>query len=91
VVVGPAGDGGYYLIGCGAKEFPIFTEIPWSTSSVLEETIERAGSARLALLPPWYDVDTVEDWAMLRGHVRALRKAGVDPGVPRVEKLFEFV
>jgi glycosyltransferase A (GT-A) superfamily protein (DUF2064 family) len=55
----------------------------------LEATIEQlqAASARLALLPPWYDVDTVDDWTMLRGHVRAMRLAGVDPGVPRVERL----
>ena len=30
---------------------------------------------------------SVDDWTMLRGHVLALRRAGVDPGVPRIEKL----
>ena len=42
---------------------------------------------RLALLPPWYDVDTADDWAVLCGHLAALRRAGLDPGVPRTETL----
>ena len=89
VAIGPALDGGYYLIGAGIKEFSLFTEIPWSTPGVLEATVTRLRqqSARLALLPPWYDVDTAADWALLRGHVLAQRQAGLDPGVPRVERL----
>ena len=90
VVIGPAFDGGYYLVG-SSKEVPLFDDIPWSSPHVLVKTIERlqGASARLALLPPWYDVDTADDWAMLCGHVRALRLAGVDPGVPRVEMLMQ--
>ena len=42
---------------------------------------------RLALLPPWYDVDTPQDWDLLRGHVAALRRAGADPAVPHTEAL----
>jgi rSAM/selenodomain-associated transferase 1 len=89
VVIGPAFDGGYYLIGGGPKTIPLFEAIPWSTARVLETTVERvrAASATLALLPPWYDVDRLDDWAMLRGHVLAMRQAGIDPGVPRVERL----
>jgi rSAM/selenodomain-associated transferase 1 len=89
IVIGPACDGGYYLIGLGPRRFPIFRDVPWGTSGVLEETVaqvQRAG-ARLALLPPWYDVDTVDDWAFLRGHILAMRRAGMDPGVPRIERL----
>jgi rSAM/selenodomain-associated transferase 1 len=91
VVIGPAFDGGYYLIGTGPDEIRVFEEIPWSTPRVLEQTVKRVGavSARLALLPLWYDVDTLDDWAMLRGHVLAMRQAGVDPGVPRVERLIQ--
>ncbi len=89
VVIGPALDGGYYLIGAGIRDVELFAEIPWSTPRVLEATVARlrAQSARLALLPPWYDVDTATDWALLRGHVLAQRQAGLDPGVPRVERL----
>jgi rSAM/selenodomain-associated transferase 1 len=89
VVIGPAFDGGYYLIGCGTTAYPIFDGIPWSTSRVLEATMQRlrGTAARVALPPPWYDVDTVDDWAMLRGHLLAMRHAGIDPGVPRTERL----
>ena len=89
IVLGPALDGGYYLIGLKADDFGVFTDIPWSTSRVLEATVARLRdtSARLALSPPWYDVDTADDWALLRGHVLAMRRAGIDPGVPRLEGL----
>jgi hypothetical protein len=33
----------------------------------------------MALLPPWYDVDTPDDWRMLLGHLRALKQAGELP------------
>jgi len=89
VVLGPACDGGYYLIGLAEREIDLFTAIPWSTPRVLEATIARVqeAGASLALLPPWYDVDTAEDWAFLCGHIKAMRCAGTDPEVPRVEKL----
>ena len=89
VVIGPATDGGYCLIGGNENDVPLFDGIPWSTPRVLDATIEkaRAASARLTLLPPWYDVDTADDWAMLCGHVRAMRLAGFDPEVPRVVAL----
>ena len=41
----------------------------------------------LAVLPPWYDVDTPESWRMLRGHLRAMRHSGLDPGSRRLESL----
>lgn len=89
VVLGPALDGGYYLLGC-AHPFPLlFEHIPWGTSRVLAETVARLAdsSGRLSLLPPWYDVDTLDDWQMLQGHLAAMRRAGIDPGVPRTERL----
>lgn len=89
VVLGPATDGGYYLIGCGRRLPPIFEGVEWSSNRVLADTVARLAdpSWRLALLPPWYDVDTSDDWMLLRGHVAALRRAGVDPGVPHTEEL----
>ena len=88
LVLGPATDGGYYLIGC-RRRLPIFDGVSWSRDTVLAETIDRLADPRwrLSLLPPWYDVDTPEGWATLRGHVRAMRRAGVDPGVRRTEAL----
>lgn len=79
VVLGPATDGGYYLIGCGPRLPPIFTGIRWSSENVLADTVAQlpAPDWQLALLPPWYDVDTLADWRMLQGHVAALQRAGV--------------
>jgi uncharacterized protein len=88
LVLGPATDGGYYLVGC-RRRLPIFDGIAWSRDTVLAETIARLSDPRwrLSLLPPWYDVDTPEGWAVLRGHVRAMRRAGIDPGVRRTEAM----
>jgi uncharacterized protein len=89
LVLGPAGDGGYYLIGSGRRLPPVFDGIAWSSPTVLGETVRRLADAswRLALLPPWYDVDTLADWRMLCGHIAAMRRAGIDPVVPNTEKL----
>jgi len=89
VVLGPAMDGGYYLIGVSGSDLPIFQDMNWSRPDVLATTVERlrGSSYRLGLLPPWYDVDTLDDWQMLRGHLSALRRAGMDPQVPHTEKL----
>ena len=63
LVFGPSEDGGYYLVG--SKElFPdIFTGIVWSTSQVLERSIDKAEvmNLQIALLPEWYDIDTERD------------------------------
>ena len=90
LVLGPATDGGYYLVGC-RRRLPIFDGIAWSRDTVLAETVARLTDPRwsLALLPPWYDVDTPEGWAMLRGHIWAMRRAGVDPGVRRTEAILD--
>jgi rSAM/selenodomain-associated transferase 1 len=89
VVLGPAADGGYYLVGCARGLPPIFEGIPWGGAEVLSATVARLEGSRrrLAVLPPWYDVDTLDDWRMLCGHLAALRAAGIDPGVPRTERL----
>ena len=59
VVLGPSNDGGYYLIGLKALRPRLFEEISWSTGSVLEQTVERAGEIGLPVhfLPAAYDVD----------------------------------
>ncbi|MCC6418455.1 MAG: TIGR04282 family arsenosugar biosynthesis glycosyltransferase [Gemmataceae bacterium] len=88
VVLGPATDGGYYLIGCTRRVPPVFEALAWGGDRVLLDTVLGLPTAyRLALLPPWYDVDTLADWTALRGHLAALRRVGVDPGVPRTETL----
>ena len=63
-VLGPCSDGGYYLLGmrkllCSR----LFEDVPWSTSLVLETSLERCREAGLnvGLLPEWHDIDTIED------------------------------
>jgi uncharacterized protein len=64
-VVGPATDGGYYLLGCRALSYDpsIFHGIEWGTSTVLATTLSRIADlgGTVALLPEHYDVDTAED------------------------------
>jgi rSAM/selenodomain-associated transferase 1 len=64
-VVGPAEDGGYYLIGCRGAVFDpaIFREVPWGTNSVLHLTLERIAAAHntVATLPARYDIDVIDD------------------------------
>jgi rSAM/selenodomain-associated transferase 1 len=63
VVLGPALDGGYWLIAMRAFHEAPFSEIPWSTPAVLGVTLSRCEEAGLAveLLEPWRDVDTLVD------------------------------
>lgn len=68
-VLGPASDGGYYLLGMRRLETTVFQEIAWSTASVREQTVaamEGLGKTCF-LLPELSDVDTEEDWARWKG------------------------
>lgn len=67
VVLGPAEDGGYGLVGVTGGVPDIFTDIPWGTSLVMNETLGRlrASSCRWRELPPIWDVDTAADLARL--------------------------
>jgi uncharacterized protein len=64
VVLGPARDGGYWLIGLRRPEPALFREMAWSTPDVFRETVDRIRSNNLSLflLPERSDVDTIEDW-----------------------------
>lgn len=68
VVIGPARDGGYYLIGCRQQLPDIFEEIHWGSNRVLPQTLEKLKSSELsyAVLPEWYDVDHLEDLITLQ-------------------------
>src|SRR5215813_8653911 len=68
VVIGPAEDGGYYLVGMRKLHKRIFEDIPWGGDGVLDATMDRARDAELnlVLLPEWYDVDTPEDFERLK-------------------------
>jgi glycosyltransferase A (GT-A) superfamily protein (DUF2064 family) len=64
-VIGPAVDGGYYLIGfrCDVFSPKAFEKIPWSTKMVFENTMKvlKEGNRMVYTLPPLRDIDTVED------------------------------
>jgi rSAM/selenodomain-associated transferase 1 len=66
-VLGPALDGGYYLLGVKAQHRRLLEDIAWSTQHVTPQTLERAAELRLPvhILPTWYDVDDVAGLKML--------------------------
>jgi hypothetical protein len=71
VVLGPAEDGGYYLIGLKRPHRRLFEDIDWSTERVFGQTLNRAAELRLetVTLPYWYDVDDVASLRRLAGEL----------------------
>lgn len=63
VVVGPAKDGGYYLVGLRAPLAGLFEGIPWSSPEVCQATLRRALELGKTCYttPEWSDVDTLQD------------------------------
>ena len=64
-VIGPAEDGGYYLIGLRKNVFDndLFSGIDWGTGSVFRQTMGKIHDERLSchVLPSWHDIDTHDD------------------------------
>jgi rSAM/selenodomain-associated transferase 1 len=73
VVLGPAEDGGYYLLGMKRRHATLFADVSWSTEHVAAQTRERARDAGLPLLElgSWYDVDGAEALERLRAELAA--------------------
>jgi rSAM/selenodomain-associated transferase 1 len=71
IVLGPADDGGYYLLGMKAMHRRLFEDIAWSTEQVARQTLARAAELNLSVhvLPKWYDVDDVRALRMLRSEL----------------------
>lgn len=71
VVLGPARDGGYYLIGMKTARPFLFEDMPWSTPAVFETTLARIRQQALsyALLPELNDLDELEDMADLKSSI----------------------
>jgi rSAM/selenodomain-associated transferase 1 len=84
LVIGPARDGGYYLIGMTRPLPDLFTDMPWSTDQVMALTRQRADAAALktAVLPAWRDVDNLDDLRALINDSAADRKR------PKPEQIF---
>jgi uncharacterized protein len=84
IVIGPATDGGYYLIGIKQAHRRLFQDIDWSTERVLRQTLARADELGLpvVLLPSWYDVDDENALHQLIGELvdgRPFRVVGNKP------------
>jgi rSAM/selenodomain-associated transferase 1 len=71
VVLSPALDGGYTLIGVSRLHARLYEDIPWSTSAVFGKTVERAGEIGIPVVtvPGWYDVDDAASLATLEAEL----------------------
>lgn len=71
-VLGPAEDGGYYLVGCSTFVPELFRGIDWGTDRVLSQSKDALANANreFTLLPAWYDVDSEKDVARLRSELK---------------------
>ena len=84
LVLGPAFDGGYYLIGLKRPIPELFADIPWSTDQVLRLTQEKASAIGLkaSLIQPWRDVDTLADLEAL------IEASTVEAKKPKNDRVF---
>jgi rSAM/selenodomain-associated transferase 1 len=87
VVIGPASDGGYYLIGMRAPRAALFEGIEWSSERVWAQTevLARAHGLVVAHLPELHDVDTVEDLVRWRQETLCSDGGGQEPPEPAKE------
>ena len=74
-VIGPANDGGYYLLGMNSLQPSIFENKAWSTSSVFSQTVDQINDLdkTVHILPRLSDIDTIGDLnqqllSLLRSH-----------------------
>jgi rSAM/selenodomain-associated transferase 1 len=71
-VLGPADDGGFYLIGVSTCPHGLLDTVPWSASDTCARTLERLGQHHLTttVIAPWLDVDAPADLDTLRRRLR---------------------
>ena len=64
IIIGPAVDGGYYLLGMKSNIDSVFKSMPWSESSLYEKTIEKLNQLNFthSSLIQLEDIDTEEEW-----------------------------
>jgi len=82
VVLSPAADGGYTLIGLSRPHARLFEDIAWSTSTVYAHTLDRARDIGLPVIDvaPWYDVDDAASLRLLEDEL-----AGRPPAFSRLQ------
>lgn len=80
-VFGPSSDGGYYLVGMRKVHKELFENIPWSTPTVMAETLAQAQKHNLhaVLVPAWYDVDDHEGLSQLANDLKNTKAGTVAP------------
>lgn len=90
VTLGPAADGGYYLIGLQAPEAgaavpDLFTDVRWGSPAAFDDTVRAAARAGMGVerLPAWYDVDDEDGLARLRADVGPAREERRAPATAR--------
>jgi glycosyltransferase A (GT-A) superfamily protein (DUF2064 family) len=90
MVLGPASDGGYYLIGLKHPHKHLFTQIAWGTEIVARTTCERAAEIGLAvtLLPEWYDVDDLKTLRWLQDELAGRSTRFRDGGFAAASRAF---
>jgi glycosyltransferase A (GT-A) superfamily protein (DUF2064 family) len=84
VVLSPALDGGYTLVGLSQPHARLFDNMPWSTPEVYGLTLARAREIDLPVVnvPGWYDVDDAESYVMLEDEVlRGVAPSFAEPGL----------
>ncbi len=83
-VIGPARDGGYYLLGMKALHSKIFRNKQWSTESVYNHTMHDLRNAGLNTfqLPVLRDIDTIEDYRDLKEFLPVARPGNLSPLEP---------
>ncbi|RZS99775.1 TIGR04282 family arsenosugar biosynthesis glycosyltransferase [Aquimarina brevivitae] len=60
-IIGPALDGGYYLLGMNSLNSKIFKQKQWGTATVLKDTLQDLNKDQVTFLPERNDIDTYED------------------------------
>jgi hypothetical protein len=93
--LGPAKDGGYYLIGLNRLSPGLFAGMEWGGSGVFQaqkERLETSGQ-RVHTLPEWSDVDTTGDLERLRARLAGLAShaGGQDPTAPNTRRALEEI
>ena len=89
VVLGPSRDGGYYLVGMNQPTPEIFQDMTWSHDQVLAQTTDKLGKLGIqpALLPEWFDIDSVEDLKQLKALSEPTARGAVKRTLSYIEGL----
>ena len=91
VVLGPAEDGGYYLIGLARPMPEVFVDMPWGTKDLWQTTVDRIVDlgASYQALPTWYDIDDIDDLNRLLDELQQARHD--DPALEALQQQLDEI